>query len=456
MAAPVRIRLSPRAIKGRIVVADDLHEIVAFTEEVLKAEGYAVAVAKDGEEALHRISDFYPDLVILDLMLPKVHGMDVLKRLNARQDGSHDQVAPGVIICSAKSFKPELDQARELGAVDFLSKPFTKKQLMEKVGTFFARRPGAARETPQPVADVPVPKPYLPKLDTSRGYWRLWGTRGSTPVTGPRYARHGGNTACLEIRSGKELVVIDAGSGIRDLGAELIKHPRRIHLLIGHTHWDHIQGFPFFAPAYIPGFDLQIYGASGFGKDLASIFRGQLDRDYFPVELEDMASQMEFHHLQQNPLVIGDIRIYWEFMNHPGATVGFRIETENARIGYITDNEFLSGYLGDPRELGVDSPTLLPFRKIIDFVTGADLLISEAQYPNEEYAKKIGWGHSSLSNACLLVKLAGVRRWIVTHHDPAHDDEALDRKLNLTRQILKSLEHSCEVIHAHDGMNQMM
>jgi phosphoribosyl 1,2-cyclic phosphodiesterase len=143
-------------------------------------------------------------------------------------------------------------------------------------------------------------------------------------------------------------------------------------------------------------------------------------------------------------------------MNHPGATVGFRIETPHFRFGYITDNEFLSGYLGDPCDVHADSPILLPFKKIVDFVSGVDLLITEAQYPNEEYARKVGWGHSSLSNACILVQQAGVRRWIITHHDPQHDDEALDRKLNLTRQILKSMGHTCEVSHAYDGMSQPM
>ncbi len=120
-------------------------------------------------------------------------------------------------------------------------------------------------------------------------------------------------------------------------------------------------------------------------------------------------------------------------MNHPGATVGFRIQTGDQTIVYITDNEFLKGHLGSPYDVGINDKLVAPFRKIVDFAAGADVLIHEAQYTNEEYLQKIGWGHSSVTNACVLARLAGVKQWLVTHHDPTHDDDFLERKLNLTR-----------------------
>jgi len=444
---------------GRILVADDTPEIAEFVRRVLSKKGYEITQANDGEEALRLARALKPDLMILDIMMPKLHGMDVLRQL-----ASHEETASiGVIVCSARNFKGDFDRARELGAFDYLVKPFERQDVLEKVDAFFARRATTAVAPPAMPARAPAPasgaagEAWSPQLDATGGYWRLWGTRGSIAVPGAKFARHGGNTSCLEVRRGSDLVVIDAGTGIRDLGMELVKEgPREITVLIGHTHWDHIQGFPFFAPAYVKGFKVRLMGASGFGKDLESVFRGQLDRDYFPVELDDMAAELQFGTLSENPLTIGGLKVFWEYTNHPGATVGFRVEVGSVRIAYITDNEFLQGYFGDPRDVKPDSTMLAPFRKIVEFIEGVDVLISEAQYTNDEYVKKVGWGHTSLSNACLLCKLAKVKRWIVTHHDPVHDDDKLQQKLNLTKQILRMIEYPIEVGHAFDGMAEYL
>ena len=279
-----------------------------------------------------------------------------------------------------------------------------------------------AQPTPQPTSLPAADEIYMPELDNSRGVLRLYGTRGSVPVPGAAVARYGGNTSCLEVRHGTDVVIIDAGTGIRECGIDLAKQgPRPLHLFVGHTHWDHIQGFPFFAPAYIPGFELSVYGASGFRKDLKSIFQGQLDYDYFPVDMRDMRATMTFATLDASPVRIGNINVHWEWAIHPGATVCFKIEIGGLKIGYVTDNEFLRGYLGHPAKALGATDMLSPYRAIIDFFTGVDILIGEAQYTNEEYLKKIGWGHTSISNACVLAALTGVRKWIVTHHDPIHD-----------------------------------
>lgn len=198
-------------------------------------------------------------------------------------------------------------------------------------------------------------------------------------------------------------------------------------------------------------FEVIIYGASAFGKDLSAVFRGQLDRDYFPIQFEDMRARVEFRILGGEAIQIGDLKITWEFTNHPAATVGFKVESGGRTIAYVTDNEFLQGYLGAPHLMRLETPALLPYQKMIAFLSGADLLIHEAQYTSEEYPKKIGWGHTSLSNACLLASLARSRHWIIAHHDPMHDDEFLDAKLNLTMEILRSLDCPIEVVHAHDG-----
>ena len=266
--------------------------------------------------------------------------------------------------------------------------------------------------------------------------------------------RHGGNTSCMAVTVGDEIFIFDAGSGIRDLGFQLMGGKiRRVHLFITHPHWDHIQGFPFFTLAYVPGFDITVYGAKGFGKDLESIFRGQLDRDYFPVQMDDMKSNLQFCHLPEGAIAIGSTRVTWEFAQHPGATVAYKIETPQRKIAWVPDNEFLQGYVGPPT-LARDHPVVSSYEKMIAFLSDVDLVIHEAQYLPEEYAAKIGWGHSSVSNVSLLMKLANVRRWVVTHHDPTHDDTFLEAKLNLTRQILDEIGQPTQVSHGYDGMTE--
>jgi phosphoribosyl 1,2-cyclic phosphodiesterase len=261
----------------------------------------------------------------------------------------------------------------------------------------------------------------------------------------------------MSLAAGGELFIFDAGSGIRELGVELGRHaPRRLHLFITHTHWDHIQGFPFFLPAYVEGFEIHIYGAPGFRKDLQSVFSGQLDREYFPVQMEDMKAEIQFRHLAEPPLEIGGVRIAWELVQHPGATLGFKIEVDGRRIVWVPDNEIFQGYLGDPAALSYEHPYVKPYSRIVDFMAGVDLAIHEAQYTNEEYAKKIGWGHSSVTNAAALMKLAEVSRWLIVHHDPSHDDAFLEAKLNLTRQLLRQLGHPVEITHGYDGMTEYL
>jgi len=315
-----------------------------------------------------------------------------------------------------------------------------------------------ADELPQAERDIEATFDiFKPCLETARGRFSLWGTRGSTPTPGARFLRHGGNTSCLSVTYGEEKFIFDAGSGIRDLGQSIMAQTsRKLHLFITHTHWDHIQGFPFFTPAYVPEFEIDIYGAEGFGKDLESIFRGQLDRDYFPVQMDDLNSSISFKHLVENPVVLGDVKVWWEFAQHPGATVGYKIDVAGYRIAWIPDNEFLQGYTGPPDALTRDHPLVVPYRKMIEFLSDCDVVIHEAQYTNDEYPDKIAWGHSSVSNVCLLIKFAGVRRWIVTHHDPMHDDAFLETKLNITRQLLQRLRHECQVVHGYDGLTECL
>ena len=445
--------MSDSPSKRHVLIGEDVHVISFKMAHALEHAGFAVETAGDGEECLRKARLAIPDLLVLDIMMPKLHGIDVLKAL--RSDPATERI--GVLVCTAKDFKTEQDECRRLGVHDFLIKPFEASDLIMKVEAFFnsSRSPASGRDGE--TAAATTAEPFRPQLETVRGCFSLWGARGSTPTPGASFLRHGGNTSCLSITHNNENFIFDAGSGIRDLGLELMrKTSRKLHLFITHTHWDHIQGFPFFTPAYEPGFEIEIYGAEGFGKDLESIFRGQLDSDYFPVQMDDLNSSICFRHLTHNPVDLGDVKVWWEYVQHPGATVGYKIDLDGFRIAWVPDNEFLQGYLGAPESITRDDPLVAPYRKVIEFLSGVDLLIHEAQYTNDEYPDKVKWGHSSISNACLLVKFAGVRRWIVTHHDPSHDDTFLEMQLNVTRQLLSRIGHACEVTYGYDGLTEYL
>src|SRR5262249_47659982 len=171
---------------------------------------------------------------------------------------------------------------------------------------------------------------------------RFWGTRGSIPTPGHRTALYGGNTSCVEVRTrdGTQLI-LDCGTGIRLLGLEMLRRPspQRIHLLIGHTHWDHIQGFPFFTPAFVPSTELNIYGSAPFSPKFGKLLCGQMQYSYCPVKLQDVTSRIHYTELEEGFFRIGEILVETQYLNHTAPTIGFRISADGATVAYITDHE---------------------------------------------------------------------------------------------------------------------
>ncbi|MFC1680069.1 MBL fold metallo-hydrolase, partial [Elusimicrobiota bacterium] len=253
---------------------------------------------------------------------------------------------------------------------------------------------------------------------------RFWGTRGSSPVPGPGTIRYGGNTACTEIRVGGEIIIVDCGSGLRELGMSLVKEfgkePIRGHIFVGHTHWDHIQGFPFFFPVYIKQNRFKVYSVHGAGKSLERVFRGQMVADYFPVPLENLACELDFVEMERS-VDIGPVKVRYHFLNHPGITIGFRFEAYGKTLCYISDHESYVRFQGE------SEMTRQKEAELVEFVRGCDILISEAQYTEEEYEYKRGWGHSTFTDVVDRAIASKCKHLVLFHHDPVHTDEMMDR-----------------------------
>ena len=257
---------------------------------------------------------------------------------------------------------------------------------------------------------------------------QFWGTRGSIAKPGPGTARYGGNTSCIEVRSARgTLVIVDCGTGGHSLGQKLMSGGAkglRGHILISHTHWDHIQGIPFFAPLFVTGNHWDIYGPKGLDQSLRETLAGQMQYTYFPVTPDQFGATIHYHDLVEGTFDIDDIKITTHYLNHPALTLGYRLEADGATIVYCSDHEphsrSLAGGHGDIA--GQDL-------RHAEFINGADLLIHDAQYTAAEYPSKIGWGHSSAEYAVKLAQRAQVKRLALTHHDPLRDDEAVDRML---------------------------
>jgi phosphoribosyl 1,2-cyclic phosphodiesterase len=273
---------------------------------------------------------------------------------------------------------------------------------------------------------------------------QFWGTRGSIPTPGPATARYGGNTSCVELRAGEHLVIFDAGTGLRPLGLDLLRRaggaPIAGHLLISHTHWDHIQGFPFFVPAYGKPHRFDLYGPPGIDRTFEKLIRGQMDHHYFPVEMTELAAQLVFHEFVEPALALDGLTIRCHFLHHPTLTLGYRVEVEGRTIVYATDHEL---YRRMYSARG-DSPAMLDLADRHDadfaaFVAGADLYIADTQYAAADYGTKIGWGHSTVEDIAALAARVGVKRLALYHHDPLRTDADVDLHLERARAAVGEL-----------------
>ncbi len=285
----------------------------------------------------------------------------------------------------------------------------------------------------------------------------FWGTRGSVATPGKSTTRYGGNTSCVELKSGKQIVIFDAGTGIRELGVKMLKEfdsrPMTIHLFISHTHWDHIQGFPFFLPAYNDQTRIHVYGPPGRYKSFEKIFRAQMDSDYFPVDLGDMSPNIEVHEVRETIRIDG-LTVDHFYLNHPALTLGYRVSDGKRTVVYATDNEPYQGSIhasGRVSDKNTDLPALLD-EKFVDFIRDADLYIGEAQYTNDEYEEKKGWGHSSVESTVLFAVQGNAKQLAMFHHDPQHSDAFIDKMVLHAKKLVRHYRGKTKCFAAKEGL----
>jgi phosphoribosyl 1,2-cyclic phosphodiesterase len=265
----------------------------------------------------------------------------------------------------------------------------------------------------------------------------FWGVRGSIPTPGPSTVHFGGNTSCVEVRCGERLIVLDGGTGLRPLGDKLLAEmPIHASMFFSHVHWDHIQGFPFFKPAFAPGNHFDLYGGSNLSTTLSETLSGQMNFPNFPVTLEQMAADMVFHAFDDGQIIdLGDdIKVKSLSLNHPNGCYGYRVEHGGKVVTYCTDTEHRDE----------------PDANVLELADGADIFIYDAQYGEKEYAgedggfPKVGWGHSTFEEGARLARSANVKRLVLFHHDPAHDDEKVADMERRCRELFDPVDAAYE------------
>jgi phosphoribosyl 1,2-cyclic phosphodiesterase/CheY-like chemotaxis protein len=375
-----------------ILLVDDDRAILRLCRDILEPAGYRTVCLEDGRSLQTTVASISPSLILLDIMVPGSDGLSLCRQLRA---GPRPFRGP-IIVCSAKHYEADKHVASEVGANAYLQKPFSPHQLLSLIRDFLLR-------------EVSV---------------RWWGVRGSIPTASRETVGYGGNTPCVEVRvSGVEDIFIwDGGTGLRELGRSLREPGGRTRgfLCFSHFHWDHIQGLPFFEPAYVSGNTFSLVGPAQPTADLLQILSGQMASVYFPVGLEQFGARLTFQEIGEGRLMLGGVEFDTLSSLHPGRALVYRLSHGGKRIVYATDNELPLGWKA------AGGSTAYEVERFVRFFESADLLIHDAQYTPEELERRRGWGHSSWTDVLDIAVAAGVKRLVLFHHDPDHSDSVLD------------------------------
>ncbi|HEX3720556.1 MAG TPA: response regulator [Verrucomicrobiae bacterium] len=427
----------------------------------LRQAGWNVLEANDGETGLAIALEQKPQLILCDLQAPRYNGFQLCRLLRAKPDALRNV---RIVVTSSGGYGVDRATALQAGADDCIVKPILESDLLRLMYSV----PAHAEEPQMTPAERPsdpsgVEFPLLPPGAIPQGETlvRFWGVRGSIATPGASTLMYGGNTSCVEVRADGQLIILDAGTGIRPLGAKLAAEfsgvPLAMTVLISHTHWDHIQGFPFFDAAYNPKNRLRILGYEGAREGLLGALSSQMESPYFPVGWRQLPSHIELQELKQPNFKIGPIAVQSMYLNHPGICVGYRLNTSAGVIAYLPDNEPFQRYKFHAEAKSQASPTgILEFarrmdQRMVDFVRGADVLIIDAQYDATEYQTRVGWGHGCIDDVVALALNANVKRLYIFHHDPSHDDAKITGMVEWARQFVAALGETLPVEAAREG-----
>ncbi len=427
----------------RVLIIEDDAESRRVIADLFARDDWKVLEANDGDAGLELALRNRPELILCDLLMPKSNGFHVCRTIR-------EQLQPTkIIVVSGRDYEVDRTSALQAGADEYLLKPVTWELLSNTIDRLLPEIP----RRPRPTAGA--------ERESVPARIRLWGVRGSIPVPGKSTVRYGGNTSCVEVRADGEIIVLDAGSGIRLLGLALDKEfgPRsmKLTLLISHTHWDHIQGLPYFTPAYNQKNLIRVLGYEGARAGLAKILASQMETPFFPVSLRELPSHLAIEELKEMEFQIGKVEVRSKFANHPGICVGYRLFTSSGSIAYFPDNEpYEQLKLQLALRDGISEDEARDFAttertKMVEFIQGCDLAILDTQYTDEEYTKHIGWGHSSLSSVVSLALDANVGKLLLFHHDPNHDDEMIDQMVERARALVAESGKLLEVEAAREG-----
>ncbi|MHA1598459.1 MAG: response regulator [Alphaproteobacteria bacterium] len=400
--------------KLNLYIVDDDPDITEYMAELLRAAGHNVATSNDSADSVDKIITEKPDCVLFDLMMPGMDGMELCAALRAEATLNDCRL----IVISSKSYNFDRRRAMECGINGYITKPIQEKSFVSDIEAI--------------VED---------KIDLT-----FWGVRGTLPVPGKDSVRYGGNTSCVTINFARgDQFIFDAGSGIKELSNWYMAQGKKkieAKIFLSHPHWDHINALPFFVPLYIQGNVFEIFGPRHGDVTVHELISAQMDGVYFPITIQEFASSVTFTDLHEETLDFNGIKISTLLLHHPGQCLGYRIDYKGRSICYITDNEL---FLEDDEE----HYDAFYVKRLVKFIAGTDALITDTTYTDDEYATKVGWGHSCISRVVDLADQAKVKTLYMFHHDPDQNDDAIDVKLETARQLLKDRGSSvvCEAPH---------
>jgi phosphoribosyl 1,2-cyclic phosphodiesterase len=435
----------------KILLIDDEQVFRVLLQSELEKNGWQVLEASDGEEGLKMALQERPQVVVCDLLMPRTNGYQVVRTLRAQPD-----LFPGgkIIVTSSSGYDSDRRNALQAGADEYLVKPVKPGQLLKVLETLKLDGAGGTKQS-----DTSM-------MTAGQGVrLKFWGVRGSIPTPGPGTVYYGGNTSCVEVRADGELIILDSGTGIRSLGLSLAQEykdqPIHLTLLITHTHWDHIQGFPFFPVAYNPKNSIRVLAFEGMRASLEATLSSQMESPYFPISMQQMPGNIVIEELKDKSFTVGGVKVEATFTNHPGITACYKLTTRGGVIVYVPDNELLQRLRTTKAGSNAEKKEAQEFarerdHRLSEFIRGADVVIMDCQYDCTEYPKYVGWGHSCVDDSVALAVEAGVKHFYLFHHDPTHDDAKITAMVEDARALAVKLGGKIEIDAAREGLEVVL